>query len=285
MADTMLAFRDNALAEEFLTEDDIRKTCPYAFLTNPSNPGVSDKYVQATTMDVVRDMAKLGWYPVVAKQCRNKKGSKGIRSFHAISFQNPNVKIMKNETEVEAYPRIILTNSHDGFSSFKFMCGLYRLVCSNGLVVADEEFANMSIRHINYNFEELRKMVVTTMENLPEQISVLNKMQNTVLTEEEKSNLAISAIKLRKGYNEKDNVEINQETIDDVLTPIRKEDEGNTLWNVFNVIQEKIIKGNFYYSEKQKKARKMRMITSVVKDLQINKNLFNIANSYIKVAA
>lgn len=285
MADTMLNFTDNALATEFLTEEDIRKTCPFAFMTNPSNPGVSDKYVQATTMDVVHDMAKLGWYPVVAKQCRNKKGSKGIRSFHMLAFQNPTVKVLNGKNEVEAYPRIILTNSHDGFNSFKFMVGLFRLVCSNGLVICDEQFANMSIRHINYNFEELRKMVITSLENLPNQIAVLNDMQKTVLTEEEKAKLAVSAIKLRKGYNEEDKVEISQETIDDVLTPIRKEDEGNTLWNVFNVIQEKIIKGNFHYSEKQKKARKMRMITSVVKDLQINKDLFNIANSYVKVAA
>ena len=202
-----------------------------------------------------------------------------------LAFQNPTVKVLNGKNEVEAYPRIILTNSHDGFNSFKFMVGLFRLVCSNGLVVCDEQFANLSIRHINYNFEELRKMVITSLENLPNQIAVLNDMQKTVLTEEEKAKLAVSAIKLRKGYNEEDKVEISKETIDDVLTPIRKEDEGNTLWNVFNVIQEKIIKGNFYYSEKQKKARKMRMITSVVKDLQINKDLFNIANSYIKVAA
>ena len=281
----MLSFVNNNLSNEFLNEDEIRKTCPYAFVTAPTNPGVSDKYVQATTIDVVRDMAKLGWYPVVAKQCRGKKGSKGIRSFHMISFQNPDVKIMKNETEIEAYPRIILTNSHDGFSSFKFMCGLYRLVCSNGLVIADEEFANMSIRHINYNFEELRKMVVTTMENLPEQISVLNKIQKTNLTEEEKTNFAVSAIKLRKGYNEDDNVEINQETIDEVLTPVREEDKGDNLWNIYNIIQERILKGNFMYGERNKKVRKVRAITSVVKDIQINRDLFNLANSYVKIAA
>ena len=285
MADTMLNFADNALTNVFLTDEKIREVCPYAFMTSPTNPGVSEKYVQATTIDVIHDMRKLGWFPVVAKQCRGKKGSKGIRSFHMIALQNPKVKVLDSKGNIEAFPRIILTNSHDGFSSFKFMCGLFRLVCSNGLVLADEEFANMSIRHINYNFEELRKMVASIVESLPNKIEVLNDMRKTVLSEREKTNLAISAIKLRKGYNEEDKVEISQETIDDVLSPIRDEDKGNTLWNVYNVIQEKIIKGNFHYSEKQKKARKMRMITSVVKDLQINKDLFNLANSYVKIAA
>ena len=284
MADTMISFADNNLTNEFLTEEDIRKTCPFAFMSNPSNPDVSDKYVQATTIDVVHDMAKLGWYPVVAKQCRMKKNTKGIRSFHMLALQNPTVKVLDSNNKIEGYPRIILTNSHDGFNSFKFMCGFYRCVCSNGLIIADKEFANISIRHINYTFEELTKTIVNILQKLPNQIEVLNNMKKTVLTGEEKTKFAISAIKLRKGYDEEDKVEISQETIDELLSPVRKEDSANNLYNIYNIIQEKIIKGNFHYSEKQKKMRKMRMITSISKDLDINTNLFNLACSYVKVA-
>ena len=165
------------------------------------------------------------------------------------------------------------------------MVGLFRLVCSNGLVVADEEFENMSIRHIHYNFEELRKTVAASLEKLPEKIMILNSMRKKVLTEEEKVKFAISAIKLRKGYEDNAKVEISKNTIKDILAPVRDEDEGNSLWNVFNVVQEKIIKGNFNYAEQNKKSRKMRKITSIVKDIQINRDLFNLANSYIKEAA
>ena len=285
MADTMIGFRDNSLSTNFLTEEEIRKSCPYAFMTNPTNPNVSDKYVQATTVDVIHDMAKLGWYPVVAKQCRNKKNSSGIRSFHMIALQNPNVKVLDSKGNIEGYPRIILTNSHDSFNSFKFMCGFYRLICSNGLCLADEEFSKVSIRHIHYTFEELRKTVMCMVEKLPEKIEVMNNMRKKELTEDEKVKFAISAIKLRKGYEDNAKVEISENTIKDVLAPVRDEDEGNSLWNVFNVVQEKIIKGNFNYAEGDKKSRKMRKITSIVKDIQINKDLFNLANSYIKVAA
>ena len=104
MADTMLSFANNQISTNFLSENDIMVKCPNAFKTEPTNPGVSERYVQATTIDVVRDMAKLGWYPVEAKQCRNKKGSSGIRSFHMIAFQNPDVKVMEGD-DVEAYPR------------------------------------------------------------------------------------------------------------------------------------------------------------------------------------
>ena len=95
MADTMLSFNDNSLSTDFLSMDDLRKACPAAFKTSPTNPDVSQRYVQASTATVIEDLAKLRWYPTEAKQCRPKKGSKGIRSFHKIALQNPNVKISK----------------------------------------------------------------------------------------------------------------------------------------------------------------------------------------------
>lgn len=278
MADTMLSFANNNISDNFLSESDIMAVCPNAFKTEPTNPNVSERYVQATTIDVVRDMAKLGWFPVQAKQCRTKKGSAGIRSFHMIAFQNPDVKVMEGG-EVEAYPRIILTNSHDGFNSFKFMVGLFRCICSNGLVIADAQYANMSIRHINYTFEELRLMVVSAIEKLPAQIECLNKMKETELTDEQKSEIAVKAIRLRKGIEEGKEYTISNEEIMDILKPVREEDHGNSLWATFNVIQEKLMKGGYYLSN-GKKSRKQRGITSIKKDLELNYHLYNIAASY-----
>lgn len=285
MVDTMISFRSNNLDNHFLTNDELKAKCPYAFLTEPTNPKVSDKYTMATTIDVVNDMEKLGWYPVEAKQCRTKRNSSGIRSFHMIAFQNPNLKIM-NGDNVEAYPRIILQNSHDSFNSFKFMCGLYRIICSNGLIVADAEFAKLSIRHINYDFEELRTIVIKMIDELPNKINIINVMRNTNLTNQQKVDFATKVIKLRKNVPMENKIEISENTINDILTPIRKEDEGNTLWNVFNVLQEKVIKGDFIFSKNNDaKGRKMRKITSPIKDVKINTDLFSLANEYIKVAA
>ena len=280
---TMLSFRDNNLEDSFLNENDLRALCPLAFKTEPTNPDVSDRYVQATTIDVVKDMEKLGWYPVQAKQCRAKRGSKGIRSFHMVAFQNPDVKITRNG-EVECYPRIILTNSHDGFNSFKFMLGLFRLVCSNGLVVADEEFANLSIRHINYTFEELRETVRIAMESVPEKVKVMNDMKNTILTQEQKEEMAMGAMKIRKGLDVSDELQMTDETIQGLLEPVRTEDKGDDLWSVFNVLQEKVIKGQFYFSNGVSKARKQRGITSIKKDLEVNTKLFGLANNYLMAA-
>lgn len=278
---TMLRFQDNKLSTEFLTPADIERICPMAFKSKPTNPNVSDKYIQATTYDVVQDLEKLGWLPVDAKQCRNKKGSSGIRSFHMIAFQNPNVKITKTLDDgseiVDTYPRIILTNSHDGFNSFKFMVGLFRLVCSNGLVLCDSQMVNMSIRHINYDFEELRKIVTTSIEQIPHIVCTMNKMQTIIPTEAQKIDLALEVLRIRKGLELNNPLEVPQYVIQDILTPVRNEDKKDDLWTIFNICQEKMIKGGFKAENKKQKPRKQKGITSIKKDLDFNQRLWEKA--------
>lgn len=289
MADTMLSFNDNSLSTDFLSMDDLRRMCPAAFKTEPTNPDVSQRYVQASTATVIEDLAKLGWYPTEAKQCRPKKGSKGIRSFHMIALQNPDVKISKvvensdgTSTEiVDSYPRIILTNSHDGFNSFKFMVGLYRVVCSNGLVVCSDEMVNMSIRHINYDFEALRKVVASAIEQVPQITCTMNTMKNTTLTEANKKELATAVVKVRKEMDDNQQIELDEATIMDILMPVREEDKGDDLWTVFNVCQEKLIKGGFQATGKNDKVRKQRKITSIKKDVEYNQRLWEIATRFM----
>lgn len=289
MADTMLSFNDNSLSTDFLSMDDLRKACPAAFKTSPTNPDVSQRYVQASTATVIEDLAKLGWYPTEAKQCRPKKGSKGIRSFHMIALQNPNVKISKivknsdgTSTEIiDSYPRIILTNSHDGFNSFKFIIGLVRLICSNGLVLCSDEFANLSIRHINYTFETLRTVVTDIVEKVPYVVSTMNDMKNTILSNENKKELATAVVKIRKEMDDNQQIALDEATIMDILMPVREEDKGDDLWTVFNVCQEKMIKGGFHSVGKNNKLRKQRGITSIKKDIEYNQQLWNLAMNYL----
>jgi hypothetical protein len=284
----MISFSNNDLATSFLSNDDLRRVCPMALHTTPTNPEVSDRYVHANTMTVVEDLAKLGWFPVQAKQCRNKKNSSGIRSFHMIAFQNPDVKITKTldngEKVVDTYPRIILTNSHDGFNSFKFMLGLFRLVCSNGLVVCDNQMVDMAIRHINYDFEELRKVVASAIERVPEIVNTMNEMRNVILTDEQKTALATEVVKLRKGVEDDKDFVVEAEVVEDILTPVRAEDKGNDLWTIFNICQEKMIKGGFGLRSTRNRLRRQRGITSIKKDMEFNQRLWNTASQYLAAA-
>jgi hypothetical protein len=281
----MISFSDNNLANNFMTMDELRKACPMAFKSNPTNPNVSDRYIHANTATVVEDLEKLGWMPVQAKQCREKKGSRGIRSFHMVCFQNPNVKIVKQNADgteaIDAYPRIILTNSHDGFNSFKFMLGMYRILCSNGLVVADGEMINMTIRHINYSFDELRKVVNEAIKQVPNIVMTMNTMKNTEVTDEQKREMATEVVKIRKNIEDDKKFSLDEDTIREILMPVREEDNGNDLWTVFNICQEKLIKGGYMSLGNNNKVRKQRSITSIKKDIDYNQRLWDVAMRYM----
>jgi hypothetical protein len=290
----MLSFSNNNLANEFMTKEDIAKVCPMALRTAPTNPKVSERYVFANTETVIDDLAKLGWYPVEAKQCRAKSNSAGVRSFHMLAFQNPNFFITKNDgvggSEIECYPRIILTNSHDGFNSFRFMVGLFRLVCSNGLVIATDQMADIHIRHIAYDFDELRKVVVEVTARVREQVSIMQDMQDTILTQEQKVSLAVEAIKIRNGAKDEGAaikpLKIATDAVEEMLTPVRHEDIGDTLWNVFNVIQEHMMTGGYQIvSPTNGRIRKARALKSVAKGIDYNKALFGAASRLIATRA
>ena len=283
--DTMITFNNGNL-NEFMSKEEMKKTAPYIFATAPTNLAVSDRYVFASTETIIDDMAKLGWGVVQCKQQRSNKNS-NVRSFHLVAFQNPEVYITKQTEqgeEIDAYPQIILSNSHDGFNSFKFMVGIFRLVCSNGLVIATQEFESISIRHINYSFEELRRTIAASIEKVQEQVAVMNRMRELELTEEQRKDFAINAIAIRTG-KEVDEVKVSDEEVEELLEPVREEDNGNDLWTTFNVLQEKVIKGLFHMgTTKRGKQRKARPITGPAKDLEVNQNLFRHAASYLLAA-
>jgi hypothetical protein len=53
----------------------------------------------------------------------------------------------KNQDRLE----VVLVNSHDKSSAYQLRCGLFRLVCANGMVVSDGTFQRISIKHSGFD--------------------------------------------------------------------------------------------------------------------------------------
>lgn len=272
------------LATKFLTKDEIRKIAPVVLETQPTNPGVTEVYKFVNTETIIDDLGLLGWFPVEVKQRKGRKTEGTIFSKHMVSFQNPAMWIESEDGEL-AWPRIILSTSHDGFQAFRFMVGIFRMVCENGVVIADESFGDIRIAHKGYTFEELRKMVRDIVEELPSKVEVLNTMRNTQMTEEQKEELALNAMLIRAGIkpgSEKaEQFEYDAETLEEILEPVRDADKGDDLWTVFNVVQEKMIRGGFSAALTGGQVRKVRAIKGFEKDLKVNQQLFRQAVTYL----
>src|SRR5210317_1672312 len=206
MSDVMLSFGKGL--DSYLTKEEIKNSAPLIFAEAPTNPDVSEKYLFVNTETIVDDLEKLGWLPVQAAQ-RKGRGKSTIFSKHMVAFQNPDIKITGKDGD-DSFPRIIMTNSHDGMQAFKFSVGIFRLVCSNGLVVADEQFSDFRIKHKGYTFEELRNVVRQAVEDLPNRVQVMNQMKSRMLTATEKRKLAIDTMLIRAGVKE---LQYDDETI------------------------------------------------------------------------
>jgi hypothetical protein len=245
------------------TLDQIKTMAPSVFTTEKA-PHLTDKYIQTPTSRVVEDLMSLGWEVTKVQEVKARKG-KGFQK-HMIVFRNSEIMI-KGKDGDDSFPQILLTNSHDGKAAFNFRVGIFRLVCSNGLVISDADFNNVSIRHINYTFESLQAKVAEMIAKLPNLVQKINLFKSTELTEAQMADFAQKAMQLRT----KERVNIM-----DVLTADRPQDAGNDLWVVFNRVQEKLTGGSYRAGK-----RKARSIKNFDKDIKLNEQLIELAEAYL----
>jgi hypothetical protein len=259
---------------EFLSKEELRKICPVIFAEKASNE-VSKHYTHIPTSKVIDDMATLGWGVVDAKSVKARKNSTKGYQKHLVVFRNNDV-VINGEDGDTVFPQVLLTNSHDGKNAFTFTAGLFRMVCENGLVISTTQFEDVKMRHMGYTFEELQVKIKGMVEKLPLTVESMNKMKNIELNEEKAVEFAKKALTTR--FNEKEMKRIKID-IKDILTPVRVEDSGKDLWSIFNVVQEKVIDGDFTYIAGGK-VRKARQIKNFRQDQKVNQELFELALEY-----
>jgi hypothetical protein len=260
---------------EFMSVEQMKKQTPSIF-TKTAAPTVSDKFTHIPTFKVIEDMSQLGWNVVDCKEVKaRKEGTKGYQK-HLVVFRNPDVVINGADGDT-VFPQILLTNSNDGKNAFTFTAGLFRMVCENGLVISTEQFNDVKMRHMGYTFEELQSQIREMVEQLPLTVESMNKMKQIQLTDEQAQDLAKKALTTRFTEDQVENIQID---LDQLLEPTRDEDKGTDLWTVFNVIQEKILNGDFNYISgvKQRKARKVK---NFKQDMEINQKLFAMAAEFV----
>ena len=285
-----------------LNDSEIALLCPVAMKTTMTNKeitelGLSKHYSFVPTIDVVNDLRTLGYDCVDATQVKSRKKSTNGYQKHMLTFEHPDHKVDQvkeveladgtTETQVlpaEEYPQLLLTNSHDGGNAFTLSAGIFRLVCSNGLVIKTEDYGTARLVHKGYSFEAVQKLVKEFEETMGEVLTKITAMKKVELTKAQQIEFAKKAALLRftaKSYNE-DNI-ADVVDIDDLLNVERKEDAGNGLYEVFNRVQESIVQGKYLYASSGKvkdadtKTRKARPIKNFKQSISVNKKLSELA--------
>ena len=228
---------------------------------------LSDKYHFIPTIDVVKEIKSHNWHPVSVSQANVRDEDKEGTQQHLVKFRHFDDLLNPQENAVE----LLLFNSHDRSKSFSISAGIYRFVCSNGLVIADSVFETYKIKHLGERENDVATAVANITAIKPKLMNKIETFENITLTQGEKESFAKSSIPLR--FDKHLSIEHN-----DLLIPHREEDTKDDLYTTLNVIQENLLRGNISGINKDTQRRfTSKEITSISKDVDVNQGLWDIA--------
>lgn len=246
-------------------------------VTGPK-PGVSENYQFMPTPQIINILEGKGFEVTKCMQGRSRDGQ-GIYTKHRVHFRKAG-----QQTIGDIAPEIILINSHNRGAALRFLTGFIRFICENGLVAGDIISDTNKIYHTNRNpFSLVLEHVDYATQHIDSKLEVIRAMRGTYMDHYQASEFAHRASEMKSMQGRKFVLP------NDLLQVNRQEDQMNSVWNIFNRIQENIKKGNAFIESitnpnarrQMPRVRKMRPIRAIDSDLKYNQELWNLAEDYI----
>ena len=271
---------------DFLTSCQIRANSPAVYAHDYAED-LSSKYGNFNSAQAIEIMNDYGYGVTQAAQVQGRTETANLHGQHLMAF----AKRFKADATPEQQPEIIFYNSHDGKSSMKLFAGVYRFICSNG-IIAGEGFDQRMIHYKNNldNFEDILKYTASKLEDISQ---LTHNMKNITPEPDQVFEFACAALNTRY---DSETVDIDARTrnvytgrtIDDVLTPTRVEDEAHDAWTIFNRVQESVMRGGMpvigdrkRYGRNFQGYKQAKPITSIKQNVDVNRKLWDIAQEVL----
>lgn len=239
-------------------DNDLNKAIAFANSLDNNNiinvQKIKQKEFYIPTLDVITKLQDNGWH---LKGVAEERGKNRKITNNYIQMQHPDFAVQNKQGKNEAFTSITLSNSCNGAQPLQMSLGMFRQVCSNGMVTFDQHAESQNIKHTEVNYRDLDRFVDTMNIKANKLITEVNEMKQRGLSIRDMKKLAGEAASLR--YNNLDEIDI-----DDLFTVNRVEDESNDLWTVFNRIQENLTHD----------------ITNMKEDIRLNQQLFKLVETF-----
>jgi hypothetical protein len=235
-------------------------------LAESAHESRGERYTFIPTVRVIDGLRNQGFEPFEVRQTRVRNLAKRDHTKHMVRMRHSSTLDSKGEV-----PEIILLNSHDGSSSYQLLSGIFRFVCSNGLIAGDV-VEDVRVRHSGHVVDEVIEGSFRVLADSQKVISRISDYKSISLSLPEQRAFANAAIRLR--WDE--NAPIG---CDRLLTPQRWSDKNDDLWTVFNRVQEGMVKGGV--AGKTAKGRRMhtRAVAGVTENVKLNRALWTLADN------
>jgi hypothetical protein len=251
--------------------DRLKTLVPAAFASAPHSK-LSDRYQFIPTIEVIHVIADLDYFPVWARQVRAKEGNRDTTK-HLIRFRHSDHVEISHANRDMQFPEIVMTNSHNGLSTYNLMSGIFRCVCENGMITMDEDCGSVKLRHMSREedfFKQVKEVSARVVENADLGLKQLNEWKDIPLSTSEILGYAEGVKKL---------LDIPTVETASLVRPRRYEDrKDSSLYTTFQVVQENIIKGGAQSKTEKGQFRKTSAIKSIDKDVKMNQALWEFTS-------
>jgi hypothetical protein len=163
------------------------------------------------------------------------------------------------------------------------MAGVFRLVCPNGLSVAESLIEDCRIKHsgdiLGYGVSD---SVVQIAGKLPQIGHALESMKAIELAPAEREVFARAALVAKYGDNDA------PVSVPQVLTPRRSENRAPDLWSTLSVAQEALLQGGQRYRLRTSRGvqdRRTQPVRSVDGTTNLNRALWQLAEEMRRLKA
>jgi Domain of unknown function (DUF932) len=250
-----------------LTNDQIHRVAPSIFAEAP-HESRSQRYAYIPTAAVLAELRKEGFQPFMACQTRVRDEGKREHTKHMLRLRHAS---QINGAEAN---EIILLNSHDGTSSYQMLAGMFRFVCSNGLVCGDT-VADVRVPHKGDVAGSVIEGAYEVLQGFERVKESRDAMRAITLDEGEAEVFARAALALKYDPTGNKPAPITESQI---LMPRRFDDRRPDLWSVFNRTQENLTKGGLHGRSANGRRQKTRPVQGIDSDVRLNRALWMLAD-------
>lgn len=257
-----------------LSDDQIHRVAPSIFAEAP-HESRSQRYAYIPTATVLTELRKEGFQPFMVTQTRTRHEDRRDYTKHMIRLRHASQINARGEAN-----EIILLNSHDGTSSYQMLAGMFRFVCSNGLVCGDT-VADMRVPHKGDVAGQVIEGAYQVLHGFDRALESRESMQAITLDEREAEVFARAALSLK--YDDPDKPAPITES--QILMPRRFDDRRPDLWSVFNRTQENLTKGGLHGRSANGRRQQTRPVQGIDSDIRLNRALWLLADGLRQLKA
>ena len=241
---------------------------PTSAFATAAHESRSARYAYIPTFRVIDALRNEGFQPTHAGQSRSRMGRHDFTK-HMIKFTRA---VTEGSINVgDSIPQVALINSHDGSSAYSLIAGLFRVVCLNGLMVADSTVQSIKVQHTGDIVNRVIEGSYSVIEGAGAAARVAQDWKAIPLTTAEASTYAITAAALR--WDSEKGAPMDPTRLLEVR---RTEDRATDLWTTFNRVQEHLVRGGQRGRDANARRFTVRAVDGIDGNVKLNRALWTL---------